>query len=170
MIVGLAANGCGRKALNMFAEMLNASETPDEITSIGVLSACTHSGLVNEGRSFFISMTTQHGIEPNVMHYGCMVDLLGRAGLLKQVHKIIKDIPIKPNTVVWGALLGDCRVHKDVEMAEKAAQQLLQSEPENGAVCVLLCNIYAACKKWDNLRKLRNIIMERGITKHQAAA
>ncbi|KAL3528890.1 hypothetical protein ACH5RR_008212 [Cinchona calisaya] len=165
MIVGLAINGHGREALNMFAYMLDALETPDEITYIGVLGACTHSGLVNEGRSFFISMTTKHGIEPNVVHYGCMVDLLGRAGQIKEAYKVIKDMPMKPNTIVWGALLGACRVHKDVEMAEKAAKQLLQLEPENGAVYVLLCNIYAACKKWDNLRDLRNIIMQRGIKK-----
>ncbi|XP_027124873.2 putative pentatricopeptide repeat-containing protein At3g15930 [Coffea arabica] len=165
MIVGLATNGRGREALNMFAKMLNVSETPDEITYIGVLSACTHSGLVNEGRSFFISMTTQHGIVPNVVHYGCMVDLLGRAGLLKEAHKFINDMPMKANTIIWGALLAACRVHKDVEMAEMAAKQLLQLEPENGAAYVLLCNVYAACKKWDNLRELRSVIMERGIKK-----
>lgn len=165
MIIGLANNGHGREALNTFAEMLNTSEIPDEITYIGVLSACTHSGMVTEGRSFFVSMTTQHGIEPNMVHYGCLVDLLGRAGQLREAYKVIMDMQMKPNAIVWGALLGACRIHKDAEMAEMAARQLLRLEPENGAVYVLLCNIYAACKKWDILRELRNFIMERGIKK-----
>ncbi|XP_019243812.1 PREDICTED: putative pentatricopeptide repeat-containing protein At3g15930 [Nicotiana attenuata] len=165
MIVGLATNGNGREALDMFSDMLRASETPDEVTYIGVLSACTHMGMVEEGKRFFISMTSQHGIQPNVTHYGCMVDLLGRAGRLGEAYEVIKNMPMKPNSIVWGALLGACKVHKDVRMAEVAAQQLLQLEPENGAVYVLLCNIYAACKKWENLREIRGIMTDQGIKK-----
>eukprot|EP00257_Ricinus_communis_P015786 XP_015573766.1 putative pentatricopeptide repeat-containing protein At3g15930 [Ricinus communis] len=165
MIVGLAINGYGEEALDMFVQMLKASVTPDEITYVGVLCACTHTGMVDEGRKFFASMTTQHGIEPNVAHYGCMVDLLGRAGHLKEAHEFIKNMPIKPNSIVWGALLGACRLHKDAEMAEFAVKQLLELEPDNGAVYVILCNIYAACNKWDKLRELRNEMTDRGIKK-----
>lgn len=165
MIIGLATNGHETEALDMFFEMLRASETPDEVTYIGVLSACTHMGMVDEGKSFFASMASQHGIQPNVTHYGCMVDLLGRAGRLKEAYEVIKNMPMKSNSIVWGALLGACRIHKDVQMAEIAAQQLLQLEPGNGAVYVLLCNIYAACNKWDNLRETRRIMIDRGIKK-----
>ncbi|KAA8541938.1 hypothetical protein F0562_023090 [Nyssa sinensis] len=132
MIVGLAINGHGKEALDMFSQMLRASVTPDE---------------------------------PNVAHYGCMVDLLGRAGQLREAYEVIRNMPMKPNLIVWGALLGACRVHKDVEMAEMAAKQILQLEPENGAVYVLLCNLYAACNRWDNLREVRKMMMERGIKK-----
>ncbi|XP_023914382.1 putative pentatricopeptide repeat-containing protein At3g15930 [Quercus suber] len=165
MILGLAINGHGEEALDMFSEMLKASIAPDEITFIGVLCACTHTGMIDMGRKFFTGMASQHGIEPNVAHYGCLVDLLGRAGHLKDAHEVIKNMPMKPNSIVWSALLGACRVHKDVEMAEMAAKQILELEPENGAVYVLLCNIYAACKRWENLRKLRQLMVDRGIKK-----
>jgi pentatricopeptide repeat protein len=165
MIVGLGINGHGEEALDMFFEMLKASIVPDEITYIGVLCACTHTGMVDVGRKLFASMTIQHGIEPNVAHYGCMVDLLGRAGHLKEAHEIIKNMPMKPNSTVWGALLGACRVHKDGEMAEMAAKKILELEPENGAVYVLLCNIYAACNRWENLREVRQMMIDRRIKK-----
>ncbi|CAL0308794.1 unnamed protein product [Lupinus luteus] len=165
MIVGLAINGHGEEALSMFSDMIEASVTPDEVTYIGVLCACTHAGMVEKGRKFFASMTIQHGIKPNVTHYGCMVDLLGRAGNLKEALEVILNMPVKPNSIVWGSLLGACRVHKNVEMAEMAAKQILELEPENGAAYVLLCNIYAACKQWENVRQVRRTMMEKGIKK-----
>ncbi|XAR50532.1 hypothetical protein NMG60_11004882 [Bertholletia excelsa] len=165
MIFGLAINGQGKEAINMLSNMLSASVRPDEVTFVGVLSACAHNGMVEEGRKFFSDMTTEHGIEPNEMHYGCMVDLLGRAGLIREAYELIKNMPMKPNLIVWGALLGACRVHKNVDMAEMAAMQLLQLEPDNGAVYVLLCNIYTACNRWESLCKVRKMIMDRGIKK-----
>lgn len=165
MIVGLANNGHGEESLTMFSNMLEASVTPDEITYIGVLCACTHVGMVAKGKNFFSNMTIQHGIRPNVAHYGCMVDLLGRSGHLKEALEVILNMPLKPNSIVWGSLLGACRVHKNVQLAEMAAKEILELEPENGAVYVLLCNIYAACKKWENLHEVRKLMMERGIKK-----
>ncbi|RHN58504.1 putative tetratricopeptide-like helical domain, DYW domain-containing protein [Medicago truncatula] len=165
MIVGLANNGHGEEALTMFSYMLEASVTPDEITYIGVMCACTHVGLVAKGKHFFSNMAVQHGIKPNLTHYGCMVDLLGRAGHLKEALEVIMNMPVKPNSIVWGSLLGACRVHKNVQLAEMAANEILELEPENGAVYVLLCNIYAACKKWKNLHNVRKMMMERGIKK-----
>ena len=164
-IVGLAINGHGDKALDMFSQMLRASIIPDEVTYVGVLSACTHTGMVDEGREYFADMTIQHGIEPNEAHYGSMVDLLGRAGHLNEALEVIKNMPMKPNSIVWGALLGACRVHRDAEMAEMAAKQILELDPDNEAVYVLLCNIYAACNRWDNFRELRQMILDRGIKK-----
>lgn len=165
VIVGLAINGHGEEALDMFSQMLKASITPDEITCIGVLSACTHTGMVDKGRNFFASMITQHGIQPNVAHYGCMVDLLGRAGHLKEAYEVVLNMPVKPNSIVWGALLGACRVHKDAKLAEIAAKKILELEPENSAVYVLLCNIYATCNKWESLREIRQMMSSKGIKK-----
>ncbi|KAK2994481.1 hypothetical protein RJ640_021286 [Escallonia rubra] len=165
MIVGFSVNGQGKEALDMFSQMLTASVKPDQITYIGVLCACTHSGMVDEGRKFFASMTTQHGVEPNISHYGCMVDLLGRAGNLREAYEVIKNMPLTPNSVVWTALLGACKVHKDAEMAEIAAKQLLLLEPDNEVVYVLLCNTYAACNRWLDLCEIRKLMTDRGIKK-----
>lgn len=161
MIVGLAINGHGEEALAMFSNMIEASVTPDEITYIGVLCAC----MVDKGKSFFTNMTMQHGIKPTVTHYGCMVDLLGCVGCLEEALEVIVNMPVKPNSIVWGSPLGACRVHKNVQLADMAAKQILELEPENGAVYVLLCNIYAASKKWENLCQVRKLMMERGIKK-----
>ncbi|KAK7255214.1 hypothetical protein RIF29_28619 [Crotalaria pallida] len=165
MVVGLAINGHGEEALVMFSNMIEASVKPDEITYIGVLCACTHTGMVEKGRKYFASMTKEHGIKPNATHYGCMVDLLGRAGNLKEALEVILNMPVKPNSIVWGSLLGACRVHKNVVLAEMAAKQILELEPENGAVYVLLCDIYSACKRYENLHQVRKMMMERGIKK-----
>ncbi|KAM6585968.1 hypothetical protein CsatB_012970 [Cannabis sativa] len=165
VIVGLAVNGHGEGALDMFSQMLKASITPDEVTCIGVLCACTHTGMVDKGRKFFASMISQHEIQPNVAHYGCMVDLLGRAGHLKEAYETILNMPVKPNSIVWGALLGACRVHKDAKLAEIAAKKILELEPENSAVYNLLCNIYATCNKWERLRETREMMSSRGIKK-----
>ncbi|XP_008785475.1 putative pentatricopeptide repeat-containing protein At3g15930 [Phoenix dactylifera] len=165
IIMGLAVNGREEEALDLFSKMLGTSVRPDEITYIGVLSACTHAGLVDEGREFFSSMITEHGIMPNVAHYGCLVDLLARAGQLEEALETINNMPMKPNSTVWGALLGACRIHRDVEMAELAAEHLLELDPENNAAYVLLSNIYAKCGKWDEVRKVRQMMMDRGIKK-----
>ncbi|KAD6794619.1 hypothetical protein E3N88_05515 [Mikania micrantha] len=165
IIVGYAINGFGNEAISMFNQMLNASIKPDQICYLGVLYACAHTGLVDEGIKFFADMFIHHGIEPEVEHYGCMVDLLGRAGLLAQAYDLINSMPIRPNSVVWRALLGACGIHKDVNLAEISAKKLVELEPENGGVYVLLCNIYAACNRWDELHELRNMVMIRGVKK-----
>ena len=165
MIVGYASNGLGEEALVAFNQMLQESVKPDEVTCIGVLFACTHTGLVDEGKKFFANMRAEYGIEPNVTHYGCMIDLLGRAGHLREAYEVIENMPMKSNSVVWGALLGACRVYKNVEMAEKAATHLLQLEPENEAVYTILCNIYVVCNRLEKLKVLRKIMKDRGIKK-----
>ncbi|CAH9056173.1 unnamed protein product [Cuscuta epithymum] len=165
MIVGLAVNGHGLEALDIFSQMLKSSEKPDDVTFVGVLSACAHTGMVEEGRNFFNKMKSLFGIEPNITHYGCLVDLLGRAGQLTEALKVIKCMPLNPNPVVWGALLAACRVHKDAEMAEMAAGQLLEIGAEKGSVYILLCDVYAACEKWESLRWIRRRMRDEGITK-----
>lgn len=165
MIVGLAINGHGEEALHMFLEMQKASIEPDEVTYIGVLTACVHTGMVEKGRKLFSRMTAKHGIKPKLAHFGCLIDLLGRSGLLKEAEKVINSMPMRPNAVIWGTLLGACRVHKDPEMAEMAAKEILELEPDNGAVYILLCNVFSACKMWEKLSEVRRIMTVKGIQK-----
>ncbi|KAI0522438.1 hypothetical protein KFK09_004817 [Dendrobium nobile] len=165
MITGLAINGHGEHALDLFTRMLRTSVRPDEVTFIGVLTACIHAGFIEEGREIFSSMINTHGIFPNVCHYGCLVDLLGRAGQLKEALETITNMPMKPNSRVWGALLGACRVHRNLEMGELAANKILELEPDNGAVYVLLSNLYAKLNRWEEVGKVKDMLMQRGVKK-----
>ncbi|KAJ4951513.1 hypothetical protein NE237_028345 [Protea cynaroides] len=165
MISALALHGLGDQALALFALMQVTGFTPDDITFIGVLSACSHAGLIQEGNHHFQNMKIQYGIVPKLEHYGCMVDLLGRAGLLAKAESFIKEMPMKANGAVWGALLSGCRVFNNVEIGERAANHLLELEPENDGVYVILSNIFARQKKWEDVSKLRGLMHERGIQK-----
>ncbi|KAJ4871002.1 putative pentatricopeptide repeat-containing protein [Raphanus sativus] len=160
MVVGLANNGQGEAAIKVFFQMQDMSIQPDEITYLGVLSACNHSGMIEQARIFFSKMRSDHRIEPSLAHYGCMVDLLGRAGLVKEAYEMIRNMPMSPNSIVWGALLGASRLHNDESVAELAAKKILELEPDNGAVYALLCNIYAACERWEDLREVRRKMVD----------
>lgn len=122
--------------------MKRAGERPDGVTFVGILSACTHMGLVRNGFLHFQSMVDDYLIVPQIEHYGCMVDLLGRAGLINQAVDIVRKMPMEPDAVIWAALLGACRMYKNVEMAELALQRLIELEPNNPANFVMLSNIY----------------------------
>ncbi|XP_010258267.1 PREDICTED: pentatricopeptide repeat-containing protein At5g66520-like [Nelumbo nucifera] len=171
MITGFAKQGCGEAALGIFRWMQSVAAEegikPDEITFIGVLCACSHTGRVDEGRYYFQCMTTDFGIEPWIEHYGCMVDLLSRAGLLDEAQKLIETMPMEPNGAVWGALLGGCRIHKDVELASHVARQLMtELEPDGAAgYYVLLSNVYATGKRWRDVATVRQQMAEMGVRK-----
>ncbi|RVW90438.1 Pentatricopeptide repeat-containing protein [Vitis vinifera] len=127
MITGFAKQGHAEEALGVFQWMqrLGTDEgRPDGITFIGVLCACSHAGFVDQGRHFFECMNKKWGIVPRIEHYGCMVDLLSRAGFLDEAHRLVESMPMKPNDAVWGALLGGCRIHKNAELASHVAQKL----------------------------------------------
>lgn len=124
MIMALALHGKSIEALEHYEQMLHEGTAPDNVTFVGVLLACTHGGLVTKGRELFESMAKNYNINPKLEHFGCMVDLLGRAGALQEAYDLIKTMPMKPDAVVWGALLGACSFHKNVKLAEKAAQPL----------------------------------------------
>ncbi|KAJ4960050.1 hypothetical protein NE237_019960 [Protea cynaroides] len=130
MISGYGMHGHGREALHLFDQM-KYSVKPDHITFVSVLSACSHAGLIDEGWRCFYSMTKDFGIIPRSEHYACMVDLLGRAGQLNEALEFIKGMPLKPDYGVWGSLLGACRIHSNVELAEFAAKYLLEMDVEN---------------------------------------
>ncbi|KAK6148185.1 hypothetical protein DH2020_019097 [Rehmannia glutinosa] len=165
MIQGLAIHGKAKEALELFSEMICTGMKPNGVTFLGLLNACSHMGLINEGRSFFASMTKDYGIIPCIEHYGCMVDLLSRAGLLEEAHELIEQMPIKPNAAVWGALLGGCKVHKNIEMAEIAMRHLHELDPLNDGYYVVLSNIYSEAKKWEDAAKVRKMMRNRGLKK-----
>ncbi|XP_072964351.1 pentatricopeptide repeat-containing protein At5g66520-like isoform X1 [Typha angustifolia] len=165
MISGHAMHGQGKKALELFSRMTQAGLQPNGITFVGLLHACSHMGLLEEGRRFFASMTKDYGIMPKIEHYGCMVDLLSRAGLLDEAREFIKNMPIKPNSVVWGALLGGARVHKNVEIGEEAIRYLVKLDPLNDGYYVVQSNIYATAGRYDDVARMRCIMRERGVKK-----
>lgn len=138
---------------------------PDDVTFVGALLACTHGGMVSEGRKLFTSMDQNHSIAPKLEHYGCMVDLLGRAGELQEAYDLIQSMPMKPDSVVWGTLLGACSFNGNVEFAEKAAEPLFELEPWNPGNYVILSNIYATAGRWDGVLKLRKLMRGGQITK-----
>ncbi|KAG6681156.1 hypothetical protein I3842_13G077800 [Carya illinoinensis] len=165
MIAGLAMHGHGRAAIDLFSKMLEAKVQPNAVTFTNVLCACSHTGLVNEGRTLFYQMEPVHGVVPGEKHYACMVDILGRSGLLDEAVELTEKMPIARTASVWGALLGACRLHGNLELAEKACSNLLELDPRNHGAYVLLSNIYAKTGKWDRVSGLRKVMRDSGLKK-----
>lgn len=165
IISGLAMNGYVKISFGLFGQVEKFGIKPDGNTFIGLLCGCTHAGLVDEGRRYFNSMYRFFSLTPSIEHYGCMVDLLGRAGLLDEAHQLIRNMPMEANAIVWGALLGACRIHRDTRLAELVLKQLIELEPWNSGNYVLLSNIYSANLKWDEAAKVRLSMNEKRIQK-----
>ncbi|KAF9626397.1 hypothetical protein IFM89_033216 [Coptis chinensis] len=165
MIMGYGMHGYGEKALEMFLEMEKSGETPNGATFVCVLSACTHAGMVLEGWWYFDLMKRVYKIEPKVEHYGCMVDLLGRAGLMKDSEELIQKMPMEAGPPLWGALLSACETHSNFELGERVAKRLIELEPRDVGPYVLLSNIYAREGKWDDVEKVRMMMREQGLQK-----
>ncbi|XP_057868158.2 putative pentatricopeptide repeat-containing protein At3g47840 [Cryptomeria japonica] len=165
MITGYAIHGLGIKALQLFEQMQQKGVKPDSITFIGVLSACSNAGLVDEGWYHFNSISKEYGIKPIIEHYGCMVDLLGRAGQLDEAEEFIKKIPFKHDTVVWGALLGACKVHGKYDLGKRVADRILQLDPQCAGTLILLANMFAADGRWSDVANVRKNMKENGLKK-----
>lgn len=165
LIAGYAQHGFGMEALGLFEWMLKSNIVPTSITFISVLSACAHTGKVKEGQDYFHMMKEKFGIEPEAEHYSCMIDLLGRAGKLGEAERLIETMPFSPGSIGWAALLGACRTHGNMELAEKAAKQFLQLEPSNAAPYVMLANMYASAGKWEQVATVRKLMRDRGVKK-----
>ncbi|KVH89764.1 pentatricopeptide repeat-containing protein At4g16835, mitochondrial isoform X1 [Cynara cardunculus var. scolymus] len=165
MISGYAQHGASEKALWLFDTMKKKGMRPDWITFIGVLSACNHAGLVDLGIQYFDSLQKDYKIKAKPDHFTCMVDLLGRAGKLLEALDLIKSMPFKPHPAIFGTLLGACRVHKNLELAEFAARNLLDCDPSNAAGYVQLANVYAAMRKWDCVSKVRRLMKDDKVIK-----
>ncbi|PON94434.1 Tetratricopeptide-like helical domain containing protein [Trema orientale] len=167
MIVGLAVHGRSEVALELFAAMENRLDEvrPNRVTFIGVLIACSHKGLVEEGRRYFERMIQHYNIKPDKKHFGCMVDLLSRWGFLYEAYQMIKTVSRETSSVMWRTLLGACMIHRNVDLAEKCFQQLAELEPLKDADYVLLSNIYAEAERWDDVERLRNEMVSSGVVK-----
>ncbi|KAG1354388.1 pentatricopeptide repeat-containing protein [Cocos nucifera] len=161
MINGFAVNGRAKEALDVFEEMHRRGISPNEVTMIGVLSACSHAGLVDEGRRWFREMAA-FGIERRIEHYGCMVDLLGRGGYLEEAERMIKEMPCDPNGVVLSSLLFACGCHGDVARAERVMKMASEIEPGNVRNYIMLRNIYAGKKWWGEVEKITEVMRKFG--------
>lgn len=159
MIVGHAVHGQAHEALQLFSEM-NFNVSPNDVTFIGVLMACSHAGLVEEGKRHFQSMTNDYGIEPREPHFGCMVDLLCRSGHLREAYDFIMEMSGPPNAVMWRTLLGACSLHGDLELATEVRDKLINLDPGYVGDSVALSNIYADKEMWDKKIIIRNQIKQ----------
>ncbi|KAL6181238.1 hypothetical protein ACLB2K_047893 [Fragaria x ananassa] len=165
MIAGYAHHGEGLKALSLFDQMRNEGVKPDWITFVSVLMACNHAGLVDLGVQYFDTMAPEYQVEAKPEHYKCMVDLLSRAGKLVEAVELIKKMPFEPHSAIFGTLLGACRVHKNLQLAEFAAEKLLDLDPTSAAGYVQLANVYAATNRWDLVAKVRRSMKENRVVK-----
>ncbi|KAL6519973.1 hypothetical protein OROHE_017116 [Orobanche hederae] len=165
MIVGYAAHGHVSDALDCFRCMREAGIRPNHVTFVGVLSACVHGGMVQQGKYYFNMMTNGYEIKPLLAHYGCMVDLLGRAGLLDEAKMMVEGMPVRANVAIFGCLMGACEKYGDVKMGQWVAQHLIELEPKNDGVFVVLSNIYANHGMWKEVERLRETMKERKLAK-----
>ncbi|KAL8044105.1 hypothetical protein ABFX02_08G024900 [Erythranthe guttata] len=167
IIVGLAFSGYMNESISVFEDMRKKKFRPNEITFVGVLIACSHAGKVNEGRAYFNLMKNAYNIQPNVKHYGCMVDLFGRAGLLNEAFEFIDMMEFEPNAIIWRTLLGACRIHCNVELGRLANEKLLKLRRDESGDYVLLSNIYASNGEWSGVENVRKLMDETGVKKER---
>lgn len=170
MISAFAMHGDAGSALRFFHQMEDENIEPNGITFVGVLYACSHAGLVEEGRKIFYSMINEHNITPKHVHYGCMVDLFGRANLLREALELVEAMPLAPNVIIWGSLMAACRVHGEVELGEFAAKRLLELDPDHDGAHVFLSNIYAKAKRWEDVGQVRKLMKHKGISKERGCS
>ena len=162
MIGGFAMHGKSKEAIDIFEQMKIEKVSPNKVTFVALLNACSHGNMIDEGRGYFESMATSYGIEPEIEHYGCMVDLLGRAGFLKEAEEIISSMPMAPDAAIWGALLSACRIHKDMKRAERIGKIVKELGPNHIGCHVLLANIYSASRRWNEAKMVRENIKLNG--------
>jgi pentatricopeptide repeat protein len=165
LINGLAVHGRSREALKAFYDMKESGLMPDGASFIAALVACSHGGLVEDGWRVFESMKNEFGIEPMLEHYGCMVDVLGRAGLLLEAFEFVEEMPLKPNSVIWRTLLGACVNHNHLLLAEKARERVNELDPHHDGDYVLLSNAYGGVGNWGGKAGMRNFMRQNRIVK-----
>ncbi|KAL4204934.1 hypothetical protein AMTRI_Chr01g112170 [Amborella trichopoda] len=170
MIAGYGMHGHACEAMAMFDEMKKSAAEPDHVTFVGVLSACSHGGMINEGQGIYDSMTRDYGIEPRVEHYTCMISLLGHSGRLQEATDLILGMPVKPDSGIWGALLSSCKLHNNVVLGELALEKLIELEPDDAGNYVLLSNLYAQTGNWEGVAKMRLLMKEKGLKKSIACS
>ncbi|KAF5474091.1 hypothetical protein F2P56_006024 [Juglans regia] len=167
VLVAYSKHGKGNEVVELFELMREENEVqPDNITILAVLSGCSHGGLEEKGLEIFYEMETgRFGVEPEIEHYGCVVDLLGRAGRVSEALDFTKKMPFEPTAAIWGSLLGACRVHLNVEIGDSVGRRLLELEPDNAGNYVILSNLYAYAGRWEAVRALRELMKEKAVIK-----
>ncbi|RWV90833.1 hypothetical protein GW17_00046928 [Ensete ventricosum] len=167
MVAGFRYHGLAREAISTFDNMVDDGVMPNAATFTSLLSACSHSGLSEEGRRYFDSMNLKYGIEPKMNHYACMVDILGRAGKLQEAEEFIKQMPMEPEASIWVSLLGACRIHGDLDLGEKIADKIMNTDHNHAGYFVLLSNVYAAKSRWTDVARVRKLMVGRRVNKDQ---
>ncbi|RDX97356.1 Pentatricopeptide repeat-containing protein, partial [Mucuna pruriens] len=170
MICGYSHHGLGKEALLVFQDMMSGGECPNYVTFIGILSACAHLALVQEGFHYFNQLMKKFNIEPGLEHYTCMVALLSRAGLLDEAENFMKTTHIKWDVVAWRTLLNACHVHRNHGLGKRIAEAVIQMDPHDVGTYTLLSNMYARARKWDGVVKIRKLMRERNIKKEPGAS
>lgn len=170
MISAFAVHGDVDNALRHFQKMKFEKIKPNWVTFVGVLYACSHGGFVEEGQKAFESMLSEYGITPRLEHYGCMVDLYGRANRLMEALELVESMPMAPNVVVWGSLMAACQIHGEFELGEFAAKRLLEIEPDHDGAHVFLSNIYAKERQWESVGAVRQRMKDKGISKERGSS
>lgn len=167
MIVGYSKHGMGREVIELFYLMKEENKVkPDSVTFLATLSGCSHGGMEDKGLEIFYEMTEdKDGIKPEMVHYGCVVDLLGRSGRVEEAFKFINKMSFEPTAAIWGSLLGGCRVHSNVDIGEFAGLRLLEIEPENAGNYVILSNLYASAGRWEEVGTIRELMKEKVVIK-----
>ncbi|MQL99218.1 hypothetical protein Taro_031938 [Colocasia esculenta] len=168
MISGLGMHGLGKRALSLFWKMQELGMKPDAVTFVAVMTACSYSGLVEEGLDFFYLMENELGIPASTEHYCCVVDMLGRAGRIKEAYDFVRELGEQGNSVgIWGSLLAACKMHGKLELGKRVAEKLFEIEKGNthSGYHVLLSNVYAAEKSWENVDRIRKGMRARGLRK-----
>jgi len=167
MLMGYSKYGMGREVVELFELMREENKVkPDSVTILAVLSGCSHGGMEEKGLEIFFEMENgKLGVEPVIEHYGCAVDLLGRAGQVEEAFKFIKKMPFEPTAAIWGSLLGACRAHSNIDIGEFVGRRLLEIEPENAGNYVILSNLYASVGRWEDVRTLRELMSENAVIK-----
>ncbi|KAJ8751762.1 hypothetical protein K2173_025943 [Erythroxylum novogranatense] len=158
MITGYGKHGLGEKAITLFKKMQLDDIEPDDVTYLAILFACSHSGLVEEGQRYFSRLCADHRIKARVDHYACMVDLLGRAGRLKEAKNLIDTMPLKPNVGIWQTLLSSCRVHGDLDIGREVSNILLNLDGNNPVNYVIVSNMYADAGCWSESQRIRELV------------
>ncbi|KAK2431787.1 hypothetical protein P8452_44901 [Trifolium repens] len=160
MISGYGMNGYAESAVEIFKLMEESNARPNEITFLALLSACAHAGLVDEGKNLFAKMQS-YSVKPNLKHYTCMVDLLGRSCNLEEAEELVLSMPIAPDSGVWGALLSACKTHNQIEMGIRIAKHAIDSEPENDGYYIMMANMYSSIGRWEEAENVRKTMKDR---------
>ncbi|KAM6568042.1 hypothetical protein CsatB_016027 [Cannabis sativa] len=162
MISGFAMHGMGEEAVESFRRMERVGVKPNRVTLLSVLNGCSHGGLVEEGLEFFKKMVVEYGIAPDIKHYGCFIDMLGRIGRLKEAEKIALEVPSEmANVVIWRTLLGACSFHDDIEIGERVTKKIMEMEKGYGGDYVLMSNIFASVGRYKDCEEFRRLLDER---------